>query len=99
MLDWIRNNWIRVNLKFEKTQPKHAKHPWKGDWRQLPTLWLKGEHARLYIPFNAYTLQAGYIDLNKQMYSLGTSLDDDQKIKAEMILSEGLKWLQEQVER
>ena len=99
MLDWIRNNWIRVNLQFQKTAPKHAKHPWKGDWVQVPTVWLRGEHARLYIPFNAYILQAGYIDLNKQMYRLGSDLDEDQKIEAEIMLSKALKWLQEQVEK
>jgi len=78
-----------------RSERKHVLYAWKGDQIQLPNLWKEKGMARLYTPMNAYT-QAGYIDLVREMYCINASLSPDDKIRAELILANGLQWLKEQ---
>ena len=62
-LDITRQNWTTIHLKFSITKPKHRLHTWKGEYANRPELWMRGEHARLYVPFSIIS-SAGYIDLH-----------------------------------
>ena len=58
LLEITRENLSTIQNKFSA-----AENFKKSSYKQRVNLWEKGDHARLYVPRNAYE-QAGYIDLH-----------------------------------
>ena len=61
-LEYVRQNYTTLNLRFMYKKPKHPKYEWRGYYIRKLTIWDRYGEARLYVPYNMLE-HAGYIDL------------------------------------
>lgn len=73
-LKWVQKNMPVLNMRFMVEKPRDVHRDWKGYHTRRLHLWVKGPHARLYVPLSLVT-DAGYIDLNNKTMCHTTEMD------------------------